>query len=82
MSESTNGSGRAAALPAALFVTVLLQSAGALIWAGAASERIAELERDVAAKPVLLERTARLEAQTALVREQLNRIEAKLDAKR
>ncbi|MEO0400299.1 MAG: hypothetical protein AAF224_12865 [Pseudomonadota bacterium] len=63
------------ALGAALF----LQSALALIWAGAAAERISQLERRADLYGVIIERTARLEEQVAGVRASLHRIETKLD---
>ncbi len=62
-------------LGAALFV----QTALALIWAGGAAERLAELERKADGVGVIIERTARLEAQMDAARASLIRIEAKLD---
>ena len=58
---------------------VLAQSAFALIWAGAAAERLAQLERQADAREVLLVRTARLEEQIASVKATLHRIETKID---
>ncbi|MEO1015278.1 MAG: hypothetical protein AAFX08_08855 [Pseudomonadota bacterium] len=62
-------------LGAALFV----QTGLALIWAGGAAERLAALERKADGTSVVIERTARLEAQMDAVRASLIRIEAKLD---
>ena len=62
------------------FVLALgVQTAGAFLWAGAVSERIADLERRSNATQVLLERTARLEEQGVAMRASLDRIERKID---
>jgi len=66
-------------VPLALIVAILIQTAGALMWAGAASERINQLERQVISEDDMGERTARLEAQAAYMRATLARIEDKLD---
>ena len=58
---------------------VLAQTFGALIWAGAAGERIAHAEVEAGRVQELSERAARLEAQGSAMREALARIEAKLD---
>jgi Tfp pilus assembly protein PilE len=63
----------------ALGAAVLIQSALALVWAGAAAERLVQLERRADASAELLERAARLEEQTAAMRASLARIEARLD---
>ncbi|HJW41423.1 MAG TPA: hypothetical protein VJ476_09385 [Rhizomicrobium sp.] len=68
-------------LPAALVAAFLLQTAGALFWAGSAAERIADLERNQAREQSAIERVAVLEAQTADIRATLARIENKLDRK-
>jgi len=57
----------------------VIQSACAFIWAGAAAERIDQLERRVNASQELIERTARLEEQVQMVRTTLTRIERKID---
>lgn len=67
-------------IPGAIVAAVLMQSAGALLWAGSTAARITELEREMLVKPALIERTAALEAQGAAIREQLARIETKIDA--
>lgn len=55
------------------------QSITALIWAGAAAERLAHLEQRMDRTQDLIERTARLEEQTSNIRLSLIRIERKLD---
>ena len=66
-------------LPAALVAAFLLQTAGALFWAGQAAERITVLERTVANDQGAIERVAVLEDRIAAMNKQLDRIEAKLD---
>ena len=68
-------------IPAALVAAFLLQTAGALFWAGSAAERIAALERTLARDQAAIERVAVLEEQTADMKAALARIEAKLDSK-
>jgi len=68
-------------LPAALVAAFLLQTAGALFWAGSAAERIADLERALAHDQAAIERVAVLEAQLSDIRATLGRIENKLDKK-
>ncbi|HTQ15694.1 MAG TPA: hypothetical protein VMH86_17640 [Rhizomicrobium sp.] len=67
------------ALPAALVAAFLLQTAGALFWAGSAAERIATLERTAAQDQSAIEQVAVLEEQAAQMKQSLDRIEAKLD---
>ncbi|MCI5044178.1 MAG: hypothetical protein MRY72_05720 [Aquisalinus sp.] len=66
-------------LALALVATLMVQTITALLWAGAASERLGQLERRADTTGELIERTARLEAQTIYMRETLERIERKLD---
>jgi hypothetical protein len=68
-------------LPAALVAAFLLQTAGALFWAGSAAERIATLERTLARDQAAIERVAVLETQIASIKQTLDRIEGKLDRK-
>jgi hypothetical protein len=68
-------------LPAALVTAFLLQTAGALFWAGSAAERIATLERTLAADQGAIARVAVLEEQISIIRQSLDRIENKLDRK-
>ncbi len=63
----------------ALALTIGAQSAAALLWAGAAAERIDVLERQVERAEPIAERLARMEAQLELTRAQLDRIEAKVE---
>ena len=64
---------------AALALTIGAQSVTALLWAVAAAERIDVLERQVERAEPIAERLARMEAQLELTREQLDRIEAKVE---
>lgn len=66
-------------LPAALVAAFLLQTAGALFWAGSAAERIAVLERALAADQGAIQKVAVIEEQVRFIRESLSRIEVKLD---
>ena len=66
-------------IPAALVAAFLIQTAGALFWAGSAAERIADLERTLARDQAAIERVAVLEAQVADIKRALDRIETKLD---
>lgn len=63
-----------------VIVGVAMHTAGVLVWAGAAAERIAGLEAAVAERPQLGERLARVEAELGAMRVQLDRIERKLEA--
>ncbi|MCI5047624.1 MAG: hypothetical protein MRY59_08980 [Aquisalinus sp.] len=66
-------------LALALVATLMVQTITALLWAGAASERLGQLERRADIIGELIERTARLEAQGKYMRETLERIERKID---
>lgn len=66
---------------AAIASALLLQTAGALIWAGRASARLDEIEARVQAQAPVTERLARLEAQMSLAQTSLDRIERRLDRK-
>ncbi|WP_298913635.1 hypothetical protein [uncultured Algimonas sp.] len=61
-----------------LIATVFLQTAGALIWVGAAEARIEQLEREVETSWAISERLARLEGETAVMAHTLRRIEEAL----
>lgn len=65
--------------PAALVAAFLLQTAGALFWAGSAAERIATLERTVAQDQSAIAQVAVLEEQVGQMKQSLDRIEGKLD---
>jgi uncharacterized coiled-coil protein SlyX len=66
-------------IPAALVAAFLLQTAGALFWAGSAAERITVLERTVAQDQSAIEKVAVLEEQVGEMKQSLDRIETKLD---
>jgi hypothetical protein len=66
-------------IPAALVAAFLLQTAGALFWAGSAAERIAGLERTLASDQAAIEKVAVLEEQVRGIKESVDRIEVKLD---
>ena len=64
----------------ALILAILVQTAGALLWAGAAEARLSQLEAQAAADLPVAERLARLEEQMIGARQSLTRIERRLDA--
>jgi len=68
-------------LTLAVVLAVVVESAGVLIWAGGASERLKEVEVRVAAQAAMAERLARMEVHLELAAAQLNRIEKKLEEK-
>jgi hypothetical protein len=68
--------------PAALVTAFLLQTAGALFWAGSAAERISSLERTVSSDQAAISRVAVLEEQIGTMKQTLDRIEIKLDRER
>lgn len=72
-------SGMGGHISLALILTIVLQSAAALLWAGAAAERINQLERRTADQDGVSERLARLEEQVGQARASLNRIEKRLE---
>ena len=59
----------------ALFV----QTAGALMWTGAAAQRLEIVEQEVAEQKGVSERLARVETELAAMRKQLDRIERKVE---
>jgi hypothetical protein len=66
-------------LTLAVILAVILESSGVLIWAGAASERLKEMEVRVAAQAGLSDRLARVEVRLELVAAQLERIADRLE---
>ncbi len=62
-----------------IIVTLAIQSAGALMWGGAAEARLQTLEKTTSASPLVVERMARLEEQMIMARQSLARIERRLD---
>lgn len=63
----------------AIGAALIVQSGLALIWAGAASERLTQLERRADRTGEIIERTVRLEEQSRFMSETLIRIEKKID---
>lgn len=66
-------------IPLALLFGLLLQTGGVLFWAGAAAERISEVERQTRANASMIERVVRLESEVMSQHETLGRIENKID---
>lgn len=62
-----------------VIVALALQTSGALIWAGAASERLDQLEARAEAGAAANERLARLEEHAVHTRAALDRIERRLN---
>ncbi|KCZ66207.1 hypothetical protein L53_02480 [Hyphomonas sp. L-53-1-40] len=60
-------------------VAVLVQTGGALVWAGAAAERISTLEDTVRDRRGVVERLARVEEGVDRMESQLDRIERRLE---
>lgn len=58
---------------------LVMQTGGALIWAGGAGERLNRLEAEAELHEAASERLARLEAQIEQARETLGRIERRLN---
>ena len=65
-----------------LVITVFLQAAAALMWAGRASARIDDMQRRLDVQAPVAERLARLEEQATATRQSLERIEARLERSR
>ncbi|MEO9971740.1 MAG: hypothetical protein ABJG15_18230 [Hyphomonadaceae bacterium] len=63
----------------ALIFAVLMQTAGALVWAGGAGERLSAVEHEIDERRDVAERLARLETELGSVLMQLDRIERKID---
>ena len=61
-----------------IIVTLAIQSAGALMWGGAAEARLKNLEKTNTMNPPVSERLARLEEQMVMARQSLDRIENRL----
>ena len=62
-----------------MLVALAVQTGGALMWAGAAAERLSTLERQALLDRPVAERLARVEARLAAVQDQLDRIEDRLE---
>lgn len=79
MSDSARPRAPEVRVTIAVGAALAVQTGLALVWAGAAAERLAQLERRAETSVALVERTARLEEQTRAIRDSLDRIEAKID---
>lgn len=66
-------------LTLAILITLALQAVAALLWVGAAAQRLDNLEAEVKLQQPIVERMARIEAQVAAVRSSLDRIENHMD---
>ena len=66
-------------IPVALVFAFVLQTGGALFWAGSAAQRISEVERQTQANATAAERVVRLEEKVSAMHQQLSRIELKID---
>lgn len=64
---------------AGLLFAISVQTGGALVWAGAAAERISALEHRAELNRPIGERLARVEAELTAVKDQLDRIEMRLE---
>ena len=64
---------------AAVALAFLLQTATAFMWAGAAENRIGQLETRVQTREQFFERTARLEENVVAIRDAVDRLETKVD---
>ena len=67
-------------IPLTLVAALVAQTGAGLMWAGSAEERLEQVERRVEASAGAPERLARVEEQIGAVRDQLKRMEVKLDA--
>ena len=70
-----------ARIPVAVLVAVAIQTAGALLWAGGAAARISALEARVEGQGSVAERLVRLEEQTVAVRQAVERLERRMEAR-
>lgn len=61
-----------------LVVTLLIQTAGGLIWAGSAAARLSTLETEMESQSAISERLARLEGLTSQMAQSVSHIEREL----
>lgn len=61
-----------------LVFAVVMEATAALVWAGAAAERLNDVELRLRDSQPVVERLARLEAEMGAARRQLDRIEGKM----
>ncbi|MCA8900279.1 MAG: hypothetical protein KDA53_03430 [Hyphomonas sp.] len=64
-----------------LIMAILIQTGGALVWAGSAAERITAVETELGERRSVAERLARVEAELEGVRAQLDRIERRMEGR-
>ena len=69
-------------IPVAVITALLVQTIGALLWAGGAAARIETLEERVGEQRLVSERLARLEEQGVATRAAVERIERRLEGGR
>ena len=62
-----------------IIFAIFVQTAGALLWAGAAAARLQSLESHAEEARDVNERLARIETQITMTRESMDRIEGRLD---
>ena len=66
-------------LTAGFLLAIAIQTGGALVWAGAAAQRISTLEHRAELSRPIGERLARVEAELGAMKAQLDRIEMRLE---
>ncbi len=66
----------------ALIFTIVVETAGAFVWAGAAAARLDEVERRIEDQRPVSERLARLEVRAEETHAALDRIERRLEKRR
>jgi hypothetical protein len=66
-------------IPVAVITALIIQTIGALLWAGGAAARIETLEERVGEQRQVAERLARLEEQSLATRAAVERVEARLE---
>ena len=66
-------------IPVAVIAALVVQTAGALVWAGGAAARIATREDRLSEQRQVAERLARLEEQSKATRAAVERIELRLE---
>jgi hypothetical protein len=80
VSVSESAKARSRLFPMGIIVTLMLQSALALMWAGGAAARLASVEARIDEQRLVAERLARLEEQGLATRAAVERIERRLDS--
>lgn len=62
-----------------LIFALFVQTAGALLWTGAAAQRLDMVEHELSDRKGMFERLVRVETELLAMRQQLDRIERKID---